>query len=54
MGFLALALFIALFATADQVVHGSLISGLSSHSSMQLALFASFLFGIITSYRKST
>jgi hypothetical protein len=50
--YIAIALFVALFATAEQFVGGQSFPALSQHQEVQLALAASFLFGIISAWRK--
>lgn len=50
--YVAIALFVVLFATAEQFVGGHIFPALSTHQEVQLALAASFLFGIISAWRK--
>lgn len=50
--YLAIALFVVLFATAENFVGGYIFPWLTHDQEVQLALVASFLFGIISAWRK--
>lgn len=50
--YLAIALFVLLFATAEKFVGGYIFPWLTHDQEVQLALVASFLFGIISAWRK--
>jgi len=50
--YLAIALFVLLFATAEKFVGGYIFPWLTHDQEIQLALVASFLFGIISAWRK--
>jgi hypothetical protein len=50
--YLAIALFVVLFATAESFVGGYIFPWLTHDQEVQLALVASFLFGIISAWRK--
>lgn len=50
--YLAIALFVLLFATAETFVGGSIFPWLTHDQEVQLTLVASFLFGIISAWRK--
>lgn len=52
MDYLAIALFVLLFATAEKFVGGYIFPWLTQDQEVQLALVASFLFGIISAWRK--
>lgn len=52
MDYIAIAMFVILFACAEKVVGGQIFTAMSTDQEIQLAIFASFLFGIISSYRK--
>ncbi|MBB4632723.1 hypothetical protein [Sphingosinicella soli] len=52
MDYLAIALFVLLFATAETFVGGSIFPWLTHDQEVQLTLVASFLFGIISAWRK--
>jgi hypothetical protein len=50
--YIAIALFVALFATVEQFVGGHVFPSLSEHQEIQLVLASSFLFGIVSAWRK--
>ena len=50
--YLAIALFVVLFATAEKFVGGYIFPWLTHDQEVQLALVASFLLGIISAWRK--
>jgi hypothetical protein len=50
--YIAIALFVALFATVEQFVGGHVFPSLSQHQEIQLVLASSFLFGIVSAWRK--
>jgi hypothetical protein len=52
MDHLAIGLFVLLFATADRVVGANMFPDLNTDQEIQLALAASFVFGIISAWRK--
>lgn len=52
MDYIAIALFVALFAAADVFIGGHVFPALSADQEIQLALAASFMFGIISAWRK--
>ncbi len=52
MDYLAIALFVLLFATAERFVGGHVFPWLTTDQEVQLALAASFLFGIISAWKK--
>ncbi len=53
MDYLALALFIVLFACADWLIGSHTVFNLSTLQETQLAILASFLFGVIAAWRKN-
>jgi hypothetical protein len=50
--YIAIALFVVLFATANQFVGGHMFPSRTNEQEIQLVLASSFLFGIISSWRK--
>ena len=52
MDYLAIALFVVLFACADYFVGGGAFPRLDGEQEVQLVLAASFLFGILSAWRK--
>ncbi len=53
MGLLAIAMFVALFATADRFADGQLIiQGMGHDLRVHVMLLSAFVFGFIASYRK--
>ena len=52
MDYIAIALFVGLFATANQFVGGHVSPALTSEQEIHLVLAASFVFGIVSAWRK--
>jgi hypothetical protein len=52
--YLAIALFVLLFAGAERLIGAHVFPALTTNQEVQLALVASFLFGIISAWRKDS